>query len=393
MRKLYAGLILTFVAANAAALNTGELLSTIAMPLAVAAVSNVPGVQQTQLASLVTTLNQANVPPTQFVQVIRYVPVALVDNNGQTFVTYVQDQAAQGVTGNALVDAIVQQLRSNYNITPRLDLNTPATTFVVQNDYVPDTVLTRLGGTSDNALTLIGLPLAVAAVADIAGVPQDQLANFIASLNNANVPPAQMIEVVRYVPVALVFEGQPFVQYVQDQTSQGVTGPSLVPVIVRRLQTYYPSTPINVSAPVITTAPAPVRVRPRVVVVDQNYIPPFVMNRVTEVRQHPHGGPPGQIKKQLGLQTGAEVVHGERDRIDERNHGHGNGRGPANAQVAQPQVAPPRVVVQQPQAAPAPQAAPGRDHGNGKGHSQDGGGNQGQQKDKGKEKDKGKGKG
>ncbi|MGZ8830562.1 MAG: hypothetical protein ACXW2Q_09315, partial [Thermoanaerobaculia bacterium] len=138
---------------------------------------------------------------------------------------------------------------------------------------------------------------------------------------------------------------------------------ALVPVIVRRLQTYYPSTPINVRAPVITTAPAPLRVRPRVVVVDQNYIPPFVMNRVTEVRQHPHGGPPGQIKKQLGLQTGAEVVHGERDRIDERNHGHSNGRGRDNAQVAQPQ------------------------------HGQDGGGNQGQQKDKGEEKDKGKGKG
>jgi hypothetical protein len=424
MRKLYAGLILMFVAANAAAFNasTNELLSTIAMPLAVAAVSNVPGIQQTQLVDLVTALNQANVQPTQFVQVIRYVPVALTDANGQTFVTYVQEQTSQGVTGNALVDAIVQQLRTNYNITPQLDLNTPGTTLVVQNDYVPQTVLTQLGGTSDNALTLIALPLAVAAVADIAGVPQDQLANFVASLNTANVPPAQMIEVVRYVPVALVDNnGQTFVQYVQDQTSQGITGPALVPVIVQRLQTYYPSTPIQVSAPVITTAPAilpvpapaPVRVRPPVVVVDQNYVPPFVVNRVSEVRQHPHGGPPGQIKKEFGQQTGAEVVHGERNRraevprpmisaappapqqIEQRNQGHGNARGRDNAQAAQPRVEQPRVVVQQPQrqAAPPPQAAPGRDHGNGKDHGQDGGA-QGQQKDNGKGKDnKGKEKG
>jgi len=71
--------------------------STIAMPLAVDAVSNVTGVPQSQLADLVTTLNQANVQPTQFVEVIRYVPVALEQPG---FVQYVQTQSSQGVTGD-----------------------------------------------------------------------------------------------------------------------------------------------------------------------------------------------------------------------------------------------------------------------------------------------------
>ena len=68
MRKL--ALLLTFalLPTQAWALSTNDLLSTIAMPLAVAAVSNVNGVPQSQLANLVVALNQANVPPTQFVQ-------------------------------------------------------------------------------------------------------------------------------------------------------------------------------------------------------------------------------------------------------------------------------------------------------------------------------------
>src|SRR5207249_3384605 len=147
-------------------------------------------------------------------------------------------------------------------------------------------------------LSLVGLPLAVAAVSDITGVSQTELANLVATLNNANVPPAQMVEVIRYAPPALIIDnGQPFMQYVQQQTAQGVTGLALVPVVVQQLQTYYPAqTQITVNA-----SPTPSY---------QNFVPPVVMTRVEEVRVHPHGGPPGQIKKQLGLQTGAEVVHG-----------------------------------------------------------------------------------
>jgi hypothetical protein len=322
MRKVQVAVIaVALIATSAAALDTTDLLATIAMPLAVAAVANVNGVPQTQLGTLVTTLNQANVTPVQFVEVIRYTPVALVDQNGTPFIAWVQERTTQGVTGDALVNAIVQRLQTNYNVTAQLGLTVPATTLVVENDYVPPTVITRLGTvgtvttmTTADPLALVALPLAVAAVADIAGVPQDQLADFVATLNNALVPPAQMIEVVRYVPVALVDEGPAFVQYVQQQTVQGVTGPALVPVIVQRLQPYYPpSTLINVVAP---TPPPAVAVTPtpvRRVFVEQNYVPPpVVVTRVEEIRKHPHGGPPGQIKKQLGLQTGAEVVHGER---------------------------------------------------------------------------------
>jgi len=49
------------------------------------------------------------------------------------------------------------------------------------------------------------------------------------------------------------------------------------------------------------------------VIVDRDVIvPPVVVSRVASVRAHPHGGPPGQLKKELGLQTGAEVVHGSK---------------------------------------------------------------------------------
>lgn len=405
-------LALMLVAMPAAALSTKDLLSLIAMPLAVAAVSDVNGVPQDQLANLVSTLNQANVPPDQFVEVIRYVPVALVDQNGQPFVAYVQEQTSQGVTGDALVNAIVQRLRNNYNVTPQLALNTEPTTFVVSDQYIPTTVVPQLGGSSD-ALSYIALPLAVAAVANLTGVPQDQLASLVATLNNANVPPAQEIEIVRYVPVALVSDnGSQFVQFVQTQVSQGVTGPALVPVVVQRLQPYYPpQTQIVVNAPAPTAQP---------VIVDEHFVPKVVTTRVEEVHAHPHGGPPGQIKKELGLQTGAEVVHGgkrgrqftpvpvatvpapspapvavvPRHEEKEKEHGHGHGEGhgkraqaplPApmisSAPAPAPAAAPPAVVV--PQA--VPQGNPGKGHEGG-----EKGGPPGQQKEGGKGKGHGK---
>ncbi len=296
MRRVFVALVVLLVAVNAMALDTTELLATVAMPLAVAAVANVPAVPQTQLANLVVNLNQANVPPVRFVEVIRYVPVALVDQNGQPFIAFVEERRTQGVTGDALVDAIALRLQTYYNVTPRLELVEPATTVVVRDDFIPPVITTRV--VAADPLAIVALPLTVAAVADIAGVPQDQLANLVVTLNSANMPAPQMIEVVRYVPVALVDNGPQFVQFVQDQTRQGVTGPALAPVVVQRLRTFFPaSTEINVTQPATIITPEP---------------PPVVVTRVTEIRQHPHGGPPGQIKKELGLQTGAEVVHGEK---------------------------------------------------------------------------------
>lgn len=399
MRKLFSALLLTLVTTNASALTTEtkDLLATIAMPLAVAAVSRVTGVPATQLTNLVSTLNQANVPPAQFVDVMRYTPVALIDSNGQPFVAYVQTQASQGVTGDALVNAIVQQLQTRYNVRTQ-----PATDFVGDNYVTPFDSGHFDNGTVYQApadsLAVISLPLAVAEVANIAGVPQDQLANLIATLNNANMPPSQMIEVVRYVPAPLVDDPLPFVQFVQQQATQGVTGPALYPVIVRRLQPYYPSTTISVIAPppqpVVVTRPVAVAVRSTPVVAEQNFVPPAVVRRTEEVRQHPHGGPPGQLKKQLGLQTGAEVVHAQPSvvaapRAEDKDHGHGRGRERERERerevvVAQPapQVAPMAV----PQVIVAPQAQ-------GHGRGPDGNGPPGQNKGNDKEKEHGNGKG
>jgi hypothetical protein len=378
MRKLALLFAFVLLPAQAWAFNTNDLLSTIAMPLAVAAVSNVTGVSQTQLADLVTSLNQANVPPQQFVEVIRYVPVALVDQNGQPFVAYVQEQTSQGVTGDALVNAIADRLRSNYNVTPTLALSGEPTTFVLSDNYIQPVVTTPLSG---DPMSLIALPLAVAAVSNMTGVPQDELANLVATLNNANVPVTQEIEIIRYAPVALVSDnGQPFVQFVQQQTA---TGPALVPIVVQQLQTYYPA---NTQIAVNST-PAPQRV-----VVERDFNPPpVVVSRVEEARAHPHGGPPGQLKKQLGLQTGAEVVHGGKRghqftpapapapvvAMPAEEHGHGRGH-----MKNVPPPAPAPMISSAPAPVPPPVAAP-KGHGN-EGH---GGGDQGHGKGKGHGKD------
>ena len=399
MRKLISALLLTLVTTNASALNTQtkDLLATIAMPLAVAAVSRVTGVPQTQLSNLVSTLNQANVPPAQFVDVMRYTPVALTDNNGQPIVEYVRTQASQGLTGDALVSALLQQLQTRYNVKRQPVLQT----FVVDDSYVTPFDTGHFDNNKQYAVpndSLISLPLAVAEVAGMNGVPLDQLAGFITTLNNANMPPAQMIEVVRYVPVALVDDPQPFVQYVQQQTSQGVTGTALYPLIVRRLQPYYPSTTISVVAPppqpafIARPVAAPLRTAP--VVVNQPFVPQVVVRRTEEVRQHPHGGPPGQLKKQYGLQTGAEVGHAQptviaAPRSEAKDHGYGRGKERDQvviAQPASPQVAPmavPQVIV----------AAPAAARGRGNGRGPEGNGPPGQNKgDKGNGKDKEHGK-
>jgi hypothetical protein len=374
MRKLAIFLLALAFSTQAWALNTDNLLATIAMPLAVDAVSRVTGVPQSQLADFVTTLNQANVQPTQFVEVIRYVPVAL---NQPDFVPYVQTQYSQGMTGDALVNAIVDRLRTRYNVTPTLAFNGEPTTYVVSQDYIPQQTLV-----SADPLAVIMLPLAVAAISNITGVSQNQLANFVATLNNANVPPTQIVEVLRYVPVALTTDNAPqFVQFVQQQTTQGVTGPALVPVVVQQLQTFYPAqTQIVVSEPVRVRRLRPV---PQTVVVDQNFVPPAVMTRMQE---HPHGG--------------QEVVHGEKRARNivvapqtppavvavprnEGQHGEQNGQGHKDRQAPMISSAP----------APAPPAAapvvvpPGGDRGKQKDNQGDHG------KDGGNGKDGGKGKG
>lgn len=154
---------------------------------------------------------------------------------------------------------------------------------------------------ADELLELIAMPLAVAAVAEMVEVPARDLADVVALLNRADVPPAQFVEVVRYVPVAFVAEQQSatFVHYVRTSVDSGIRGSALVNTIEQRIRTYgFPDLELDVVAP-------------RVVTFDR-MVPDVVITRVGELKRHPHGGPPGQLKKVAGVQTGAEIVHGEK---------------------------------------------------------------------------------
>src|SRR5437879_3338221 len=127
--------LLGMIPISASAFNTTDLLSLVAMPLAVDAVSRVTGVPQHQLAQLVSSLNQANVPPAQFVDTLRYVPVALVEQ--PDFIPYVQSQVSNGVTGPALVTVIDQRL-------PKYTPAPAPSNIAVTQDYIPPTVRTRV---------------------------------------------------------------------------------------------------------------------------------------------------------------------------------------------------------------------------------------------------------
>jgi hypothetical protein len=179
---------------------------------------------------------------------------------------------------------------------------------------------------TQDLLALVAMPLAVAAVSEMTDVPTSDLVDVITLMNDAAVPPAQFIEVVRYVPVALVtpVEGPTFVEFVRAREREGVRGTQLVMVIEDRFRLIGMPADLDVVAP-------------RVVELERDqFVPQIVRTRVAEVKNkkaHPHGGPPGQLKKIAGVQTGAEIVHREakhkeRDRVvivQPRGPGHGGG--------------------------------------------------------------------
>ena len=161
-------------------------------------------------------------------------------------------------------------------------------------------------------LALVAMPLAVAAVSEITDVPTNDLIDMVTLLNDANVPPVQFVETVRYVPVALVVENddtQPrFVEVVRQQEQAGVRGIQLVTFIEERLHLY--GLPATVDLDVLA---------PRVIEIDdRDIVPVFVRSRGAQINAHPHGGPPGQLKKAAGVQTGAEIVHRSADHDDRR---------------------------------------------------------------------------
>jgi hypothetical protein len=375
VKKVAPTLALAFALSNSAfALNTKDLLSLVAMPLAVAAVSNVTGVPQQDLTNVVSALNQGNVPPQQFVEVVRYTPVVLTNQNtAPQFVDYVTTQVNQGVTGNALATAIADRLRT-YGVR---DINVTNPQFVVDDQsLLPASVFSpsysSSSFSSSDLLALVAMPLAVDAVANLTGVRSQELMNLVSQLNQANVPPPQFIEVVRYVPVVLVDQNTApqFVNYVTTQVNQGVTGNALANAIANQLRAYG-ATQINVSAPA----------SPQVIVDQQNFVPPVV---VTRVERRGRQLPPPMTSAQPAP---APVVIQQGRQNDQQGEGRGRGRGHTDQQR-------PVVVAPPAAAAPAPVVVQQQQQGQqGHGKGRDEGGQKGQNKDNGKQKDNGKGKG
>lgn len=171
---------------------------------------------------------------------------------------------------------------------------------------------------TNELLALIAMPLAVAAVSEMTDVPESDLIDVVTLMNEAEVPPAQFVEVVRHVPVALVAETEPrFVDFVRQRRTAGLRGTQLVTVIEDRFRVMGVPADLDVVAPrVVETETVEI-------------IPAFVRNRVAEMKGHPHGGPPGQLKKASGVKTGAEIVH--RDDNRRISHGREKGKGKGKA--------------------------------------------------------------
>jgi len=412
MRKLaFAAtlLILMLLPVSARALSV-DLVAYVNMPLAVDAVASLNGVDIVQLGSLCASLNEAEVSPEVFCQELRYTPVALTGPalvQQPTLVSYISEQRRHGIRGDALGRVMARRLTDRYYVAADDYLND---SYYVEDDYIPTVVITRVRQYEPDPLLLIDMPLAVAYVDDLGYVPEDRLATFCTSLNDAWVPPAQFVNVVQYAPIA-----QPqFVPFVQTQVSQGVVGPALIASIDQQLpayglpaRTYVTGSGRNArfTAPAGTAfvpgstsfAPGSTSFVPTPAPGSATFNP-----ALTQAQNNPHGGPPGQLKRTYGYRTGAQVVHGgvqpgqpgfapaiASPRALE-GHGRGHGRGQQQF-VAPPQSQPAfvqhgngqhgnggghgrghqNVAAPQPQFVPQPQPAfvqHGNGHGNGGGH-------------------------
>lgn len=403
MRHKFAALLLLALLGlpiSANALETDELIALTAMPLVVAAAAELTDVPTSELMNVVSTLNNAMVPPTQFVEVVRYAPIAIVAPAEPRFTTYVTTEYARGITGEPLALAIAEQYPA-YGVEEIRIVDPPVVTYIEQRTMLPDVVVTRFEPQPWDPLALVAMPLAVAAVSEATDVPAGDLISFITALNRARMPAPQFVEVVRYSPMVLVSDGRPaFLRYVTTEIDRGVVGRPLAFALADRIGI------ADIDHPVIFVDRD-----------DDVFLPPVVTTRIATSRAHPHGGPPGQLKKQLGLQTGAEVVHGTRrgsdrtvvrvDRDDDRGRRVVKPQKvakPRAAKVAKPKAAKPQKARVQDRGpsrgnvradddgnrgrgksrVAKPRGNDGGGRGQGKGNSGGGGGNSGKGKGKGK---------
>lgn len=154
----------------------------------------------------------------------------------------------------------------------------------------------------ERAVMLVEMPVAVARVAEIDTVPRPLLTELLTLLFDAQLPPAEFIDIVRYTPVLLVEETAPeqnLVTFIRTRRDEGMTGDPLAREIRQQLRLW--GVPIQRQAELVSIPEATAR----------DFFPQVVVDRFGERVNHPHGGPPGQLKKERGLQTGAEVVHGQ----------------------------------------------------------------------------------
>src|SRR5216684_41384 len=255
MKRIALFLILVaIVPLEANAFNTydhNDVLSYVALPLAVSAVCDVRGVQTDRVGQLVVYMDQANVAPADFIDVFRYVPVALVlrTDNRPDFVEWVHGQVDRGLVGEGLVTAMETQLRTYDTEVPlagyrshRRYARSEEYAYVYEPDYVPVFVRQHCDRFLEDPLSLVELPLAVDDVCDL-GVPYDRVSSLVVELNLGDVPPVQFVELLRYAPAALVvnggYYGQPdFIQFVRTQRIDGLTGYPFVQTVSRQLQVY-----------------------------------------------------------------------------------------------------------------------------------------------------------
>jgi len=210
-------------------------------------------------------------------------------------------------------------------------------TFLAASISIPATALD-----TKDLLALIAMPLAVAEVSNLTGVPADRLTNALAVLSGANLRPTEFVQVVQYTPVALTYDERnqtDFVNFMTTQSSDGLTGDRMFDAVTRYFNDSYAIPQTTWTTPQVRETYFTQQILPPVVVrrVEQIRTVPVSASRVgrnSEASVHPHGGPPGQLKKERGLQTGAEIVHGYKPgkghensevRVD-RENGHGRGR-------------------------------------------------------------------
>jgi hypothetical protein len=301
------------------------------------------------MVDVIRVLNAAAVPPPQFIEVVRYAPAAVVvEETPDPFVVYLRDQYDRGLRGGEFVTVVQNRLRTydlgpvNLNVIEPVPVTYYEPSYYEPRTFFPPVVQTRITRyyaapvrtryTTNDLLALAAMPLAVVAASHLRGVPSGELFQMVTLLNAAAVPPVQFIEVVRYAPPALIIgDGRaPFIGYLQDRYDTGLRGTQFVTVIEDRLRTYDLG-----DFDLVVRSPRIVRYEPGVFYQPDLFFPAVVRTRVIERSSHPHGGPPGQIKKQIGVQTGAEVVHGSRGnqkavRYDQGGEVHDDDRGGGN---------------------------------------------------------------